>query len=204
MVYHWIDGLPIVLDGCGEQCSAVWYKTQKMHLSSAQAGLGFRLPGDKMCVGGGSDSRAGDSSSLCKCSLSLLHEASAPTWSPAPCTQHATVCAKVCRRHVEHREPERLCTGFCNHLQRTGQFRWSLHPAQHPSLLDEAPDKAMNFSLDTILYKLTNTENRLVVARVRQGGMDWEFGINRYKWLDREWIKKVLPESTGNSMQCLW
>ena len=39
----------------------------------------------------------------------------------------------------------------------------------------------MNFSLDTILYKLTNTENRLVVARVRQGGMDWEFGINRYK-----------------------
>ena len=72
-------------------------KTQKMHLSSAQAGLGFRLPGDKMCVGGGSDSRVGGSSSLCKCSLSLLHEASAPTWSPARCTQHATVCAKVCR-----------------------------------------------------------------------------------------------------------
>ena len=50
----------------------------------------------------------------------------------------------------------------------------------------EAPDKAMNFSLDTILYRLTNTKNRLVVARVGQGGMDWEFGTNRYKWLDTE------------------
>ena len=44
----------------------------------------------------------------------------------------------------------------------------------------------MNFSLDTILYRLTNTENRLVVARVGQGGMDWEFGTNSYKCLDRE------------------
>ena len=72
-------------------------KTEKMSLSSAQAGLGFSLPGNKMCMGGGSDSRVGDSSSLCKCSLSLLHEASMHTWSPARRTQHATVCAKVCR-----------------------------------------------------------------------------------------------------------
>ena len=61
-----------------------------------------------------------------------------------------------------------------------------LKPSTASSLLDDAPDKAMNFSLDTILYRLTNTENRLVVARVRQGEMDWEFGTNSYKCLDRE------------------
>ena len=45
-------------------------------------------------------------------------------------------------------------------------------------------------------------KNRLVVAKgVRGGrGVDWEFGISRYKLVYIEWIsnKVLLPYSTGN------
>ena len=32
-------------------------------------------------------------------------------------------------------------------------------------------------------------------------GMDWEFGISRYKLLFIEWVKKILLYTTGNSVQ---
>ena len=52
-------------------------------------------------------------------------------------------------------------------------------------------------------------ENRLVVAkgeggdvRDRMGGLDWEFGVSRYKLLYTEWINnQVLLYSTGNYVQ---
>ena len=49
--------------------------------------------------------------------------------------------------------------------------------------------------------KLMGLENRLVVAKGGEGGngMDWEFGVNRYKPLPLEWISnEILPYSTGN------
>ena len=48
------------------------------------------------------------------------------------------------------------------------------------------------------------TENRLVVTKEEGsgGGMDWEFGISRWKLLYLEWINnKVLLYSTGNYIQ---
>ena len=43
---------------------------------------------------------------------------------------------------------------------------------------------------------LSGIENRLVVAKGEggEGGMDWEFGISRYRLLYTEWINnKVIP-----------
>ena len=34
------------------------------------------------------------------------------------------------------------------------------------------------------------------------GGVDWEFGVSRYKLLHAEWMDKVLLYSTGNYIQC--
>ena len=54
--------------------------------------------------------------------------------------------------------------------------------------------------------RFTDTENRLMVAKgqVGQGGMDWEFGINRCKLEYIKWIKnKVLLHSTGSYIQYL-
>ena len=51
---------------------------------------------------------------------------------------------------------------------------------------------------------LTDTENRLVVAKAEKGGgyMDWELGIGRWKLLHIEWINyKVLLLSTRNYIQ---
>ena len=47
-------------------------------------------------------------------------------------------------------------------------------------------------------------ENRLVVAKGEGGGsgMDWKFGIGRYKLLPLEWVGNgVLLYSTGNCVQ---
>ena len=46
----------------------------------------------------------------------------------------------------------------------------------------------------------TNTDNRLLVAKVGGGsGMDWEFGVSRFKLLHLEWINNmVLLYSTEN------
>jgi len=43
-------------------------------------------------------------------------------------------------------------------------------------------------------------ENRLVVAKGegRGSGMDWEFGVNRCKLLQFEWINSKVLYSTGN------
>ena len=52
--------------------------------------------------------------------------------------------------------------------------------------------------------RLTDIENRLVVAKGEAGGrgMEWEFGISRCKLLYTEWINnKVLLHSTGNYIQ---
>ena len=52
--------------------------------------------------------------------------------------------------------------------------------------------------------RLTDIENRLVVAKGErdEGGIDWEFGISRYKLLYIEWINnKVLLYSTENYIQ---
>ena len=49
--------------------------------------------------------------------------------------------------------------------------------------------------------RLTDIENRLVVAKRDKGGneLDWEFGVNRCKLLHLEWIdNKVLLCTTGN------
>ena len=54
--------------------------------------------------------------------------------------------------------------------------------------------------------RLTEIENRLVVAKGETGGsgMDWEFGGSRYKLLYLEWISsEVLLYSTGNYIQSL-
>ena len=52
--------------------------------------------------------------------------------------------------------------------------------------------------------RLTDTENRLVVAK-REGsgrGMEWEVGISRCKLLSLEWVNNmVLLYSTGNYIQ---
>ena len=47
-------------------------------------------------------------------------------------------------------------------------------------------------------------ENRLVIAKGQGAGegLDWEFGVGRYKLLYIEWLKnKFLLHSTGNSIQ---
>ena len=52
--------------------------------------------------------------------------------------------------------------------------------------------------------RLTNIENRLVVAKGEWGerGMNWEFGVSRCKLLHTAWISdKVLLYSTGNYIQ---
>ena len=52
----------------------------------------------------------------------------------------------------------------------------------------------------------TQTWYRLVVAKGEGGGsgMDWEFGVSRYKPLHLEWIgNEVLLYSTGNYIQSL-
>ena len=63
----------------------------------------------------------------------------------------------------------------------------------------------VTWSIYNVLYNsLTDTENGLVVAKgeVGRGGIDWEFGIGRYKLLYTKWInKKTLLYSTGNYIQ---
>ena len=53
--------------------------------------------------------------------------------------------------------------------------------------------------------RLTNTENKLVVAKGERGeGVGWTFGVSRCKLLHLEWIsKEVLLYSTENSIQSL-
>ena len=49
-------------------------------------------------------------------------------------------------------------------------------------------------------------ENRLMVAKEEgeRGGLDWEFGVGRYKLLHLEWISnEVLVHSTGNYIKSL-
>ena len=49
--------------------------------------------------------------------------------------------------------------------------------------------------------KIMDLENRLVVAKgIGEGsGMDWEFGVNRWKLLYLQWISnEILLYSTGN------
>ena len=59
-------------------------------------------------------------------------------------------------------------------------------------------------NLSTKQKQTTDIENRLVVAKGRGGGggLDWEFGVSRYKLVHTEWINnKVLLYSTGNYIQ---
>ena len=49
--------------------------------------------------------------------------------------------------------------------------------------------------------KIIDMENRLVVAKGGggEGGMDWDFWVNRCKLLPLKWINnEILLESTGN------
>ena len=63
----------------------------------------------------------------------------------------------------------------------------------------------LKYDTNELIYKTetdSQTENRLVVAKQGKEGMDWEFGISRYKLLYREWINnKVLLYSTRNYIQ---
>ena len=48
---------------------------------------------------------------------------------------------------------------------------------------------------------ITDTENRLMVAKGKGGGsgMGWKFGVSRYKLLHLEWINnKLLLGTTSN------
>ena len=49
--------------------------------------------------------------------------------------------------------------------------------------------------------RLTDIDNRLVVAKGTGGGMNWESGVSRCKLLFTEWINKVLLYSTMNYIQ---
>ena len=49
--------------------------------------------------------------------------------------------------------------------------------------------------------RLTDIENRLVVAKRAGGGSSWESGVSRCKPLFTEWINKVLLYSTVNYIQ---
>ena len=54
----------------------------------------------------------------------------------------------------------------------------------------------MNLSTEK---KIMDLENRLVVAKGRGSGMDWELGVNRCRLLPLEWISnEILLRSTGN------
>ena len=66
--------------------------------------------------------------------------------------------------------------------------------------------EAINACLLRTASWLTDMENRLVVAKGEVGGsgMDWEFGVSRYKLLHLEWISnEVLLYSTGKYIQSL-
>ena len=55
-----------------------------------------------------------------------------------------------------------------------------------------------------MFYRLTDMENRLVVAKGEGegSGMDWEFGVRRYKLLHLGWTdNEVLLCSTWNCVQ---
>ena len=44
----------------------------------------------------------------------------------------------------------------------------------------------------------------MVAKREGRGGKDWEFGVSRCKLVYLGWINnKVLPQNTGNYIQCL-
>ena len=51
----------------------------------------------------------------------------------------------------------------------------------------------------------SDMESRLVVAKGEgERGMDWKYGVNRYKLLHLEWMSHVvLRYSTGNYIQSL-
>ena len=62
----------------------------------------------------------------------------------------------------------------------------------------------LKYNTNQHIYKTTDTENRLVVAKGEggRGGKEWEFEISRCKLLYRGWISnKVLLYSTGNYIQ---
>ena len=62
----------------------------------------------------------------------------------------------------------------------------------------------LKYDTDELIYKTEadSWTQRFVVAKGGGGGMDWEFGISRYKLLCIEWINsKVLLYSTGNYIQ---
>ena len=61
-------------------------------------------------------------------------------------------------------------------------------------------------NLSTKQNRLTDIENRLVVAKGEEGkvGMDWAFGVSRCQLVHLEWISsEVLVYSTGNYIQSL-
>ena len=52
--------------------------------------------------------------------------------------------------------------------------------------------------------RLRDIENRLVVAKGEGvGGMDWEFGVSRYRLLHLEWINEVLLHRQGTTFNIL-
>ena len=51
------------------------------------------------------------------------------------------------------------------------------------------------------IYKTETVSHVIVKEKGTWKRTDWEFGISRYRLLYREWIKKVLLYSTGNSIQ---
>ena len=56
----------------------------------------------------------------------------------------------------------------------------------------------MNLSIE---QKQFHRHGEQICGCQREGGgigMDWEFGVSRYKLLHLEWINKVLLYSTGN------
>ena len=56
----------------------------------------------------------------------------------------------------------------------------------------------------TFMKQNRDIENRLVVAKGEGvGGMDWEFGVSRYRLLHLEWINEVLLHRQGTTFNIL-
>ena len=60
----------------------------------------------------------------------------------------------------------------------------------------------LKYDINEILQetRFTDTENRLVVAKTG-GGMEWKFGVSRWKLVYMEQINKILLYSIGNYIQ---
>jgi len=95
---------------------------------------------------------------------------------------------------------------ICSNMDATRDYhsKWSKSERERQIPYDSTYMWNLKYDANELTYKLTDTENRLVVAKgvVGGGGKDWELGISGCRLLHIEWMNnKVLLWSTGNSIQ---